>query len=511
MGLLDLFSSSKSQAAHPDLFEKELVQIELKIKDHQERLESINDRSRSTIKSISTHSTLTWLIYSILWYLGWSPLSLWFDSTKNQNRNGAQPTQSKSPIASWNFTLNQSIQILPILLIPIGLISLRWLLQTWFQRQKQSEQLQLRLLQKKLRDKVEEIKKKTAYYSTKELLERYDDKPLHRPSHKSPQNQNQAARMGFQSMTPPNPEALRQRHPPSSSTPTNELSSRSTIAANPSSAVPVQSSAPPSASQTSQPQAQQFATPSPSSGRGWADRFAEALLGDDEARPESKYALICIKCYSHNGLVRKEELDQIQYLCPKCGTFNPSRNRRPNKNLRSVNGGEEVVGHLIKEGKEVEAEERFSDGRSNRVRPPQSEGGTITGRKSLGGPVINIRRSFDDPSFNVNNNKKRAASFAAVPPIPSIYRDPSPSLPSQPDTNQADRDDQASSDDDGADDYPAEKVTGPFDQDLADSDHSPSIMPDLATSPDQKINQIKGSHAQKSKKPKTNHSKSKKR
>jgi hypothetical protein len=53
---------------------------------------------------------------------------------------------------------------------------LRWLVQTWYQRKQESEKLRLRLLQKQLRDKVEELKKKTAYYSTKELLDRYDEK-----------------------------------------------------------------------------------------------------------------------------------------------------------------------------------------------------------------------------------------------------------------------------------------------------------------------------------------------
>lgn len=32
------------------------------------------------------------------------------------------------------------------------------------------------------------------------------------------------------------------------------------------------------------------------------------MLGGDEARPENKYALICGKCFTHNGLVMQEEL-----------------------------------------------------------------------------------------------------------------------------------------------------------------------------------------------------------
>ena len=44
----------------------------------------------------------------------------------------------------------------------------------------------------------------------------------------------------------------------------------------------------------------------------WYDRLADALLGDDEVssgggRGEmSKYALVCVKCHAHNGLVKEE-------------------------------------------------------------------------------------------------------------------------------------------------------------------------------------------------------------
>lgn len=40
----------------------------------------------------------------------------------------------------------------------------------------------------------------------------------------------------------------------------------------------------------------------------WYDKVADALLGDDEASPSttaSRYALICQKCFAHNGLVKE--------------------------------------------------------------------------------------------------------------------------------------------------------------------------------------------------------------
>ena len=78
----------------------------------------------------------------------------------------------------------------------------------------------------------------------------------------------------------------------------------------------------------------------------WYDKLADAILGDDDAgaaSPSSRYALICEKCFTHNGLVKEGmwedarkscfpflsirlTLDSpcLEYVCPKCGHFNAS-------------------------------------------------------------------------------------------------------------------------------------------------------------------------------------------
>lgn len=106
------------------------------------------------------------------------------------------------------------------------------------------------------------------------------------------------------------PNTLRQRLPPSS---TSSVASNPTIAASAPPSTIAPSPSRPGPNQTPQP-TQSSQSPG-STGRGWADRFAEALLGGDEGNPESKYALICTKCFIHNGLVRKEELDTIRRSC----------------------------------------------------------------------------------------------------------------------------------------------------------------------------------------------------
>lgn len=42
------------------------------------------------------------------------------------------------------------------------------------------------------------------------------------------------------------------------------------------------------------------------------DKIADALLGGDEQSPNNKYALICQKCFSHNGLCLKDEVMDVR-------------------------------------------------------------------------------------------------------------------------------------------------------------------------------------------------------
>eukprot|EP00249_Psilotum_nudum_P017203 c26208_g1_i1 orf=473-1717(-) len=54
---------------------------------------------------------------------------------------------------------------------------------------------------------------------------------------------------------------------------------------------------------------------------GFIARLAAMLVGED---PTQCYALICGKCHMHNGLARKEDFPYISYYCPHCHAFNGS-------------------------------------------------------------------------------------------------------------------------------------------------------------------------------------------
>lgn len=78
----------------------------------------------------------------------------------------------------------------------------------------------------------------------------------------------------------------------------------------------------------------------------WYDRLADAILGDDDSSAGSvaaRYALICQRCFVHNGLVKESAWESTrtsylaatmlmliqvycapEFVCRNCGYFNPS-------------------------------------------------------------------------------------------------------------------------------------------------------------------------------------------
>ncbi|KAM0875775.1 hypothetical protein ACQ4PT_036593 [Festuca glaucescens] len=55
---------------------------------------------------------------------------------------------------------------------------------------------------------------------------------------------------------------------------------------------------------------------------GWVAKIAALLVGED---PSQSYALICGNCHMHNGLARKEDYPHITYYCPHCQALNTSK------------------------------------------------------------------------------------------------------------------------------------------------------------------------------------------
>ncbi|KAI3443878.1 hypothetical protein Pfo_000543 [Paulownia fortunei] len=65
---------------------------------------------------------------------------------------------------------------------------------------------------------------------------------------------------------------------------------------------------------------------------GWIARLAALLVGED---PTQSYALICGNCHMHNGLAKKEDLPYVTYYCPHCHALN--RPKQPDERVSGAN------------------------------------------------------------------------------------------------------------------------------------------------------------------------------
>lgn len=132
--------------------------------------------------------------------------------------------------------------------------------------------------------KVEELKKKTSYYATKSLLDRYENGSSTKP-HGGQQQQQQRQQPQQQSQQKP-------AASPSAMAAANAVTRPATLAATP-----------------AVPQLMQAAAARPRQ-RQWYDRLIDAVVSDEG--PEAKFALVCNHCFAHNGLVLPQEIDIIR-------------------------------------------------------------------------------------------------------------------------------------------------------------------------------------------------------
>ena len=154
-------------------------------------------------------------------------------------------------------------------------------------------------LRKQQREKIEEIKKKTNYYTTRNLLDRYDESASRpgTPQRRQVPPQTPVQRQPNQKQGPPNPQNA--PAPPTSQLPfARTFSGQQSLARrlNKPLAMPV--------------------TPQPPPRKQWYDKLADAILGDDDATgsPSSRYALICQRCFAHNGLVKESAWQDTREL-----------------------------------------------------------------------------------------------------------------------------------------------------------------------------------------------------
>ncbi|KAJ1802638.1 hypothetical protein LPJ56_006105, partial [Coemansia sp. RSA 2599] len=191
-------------------------------------------------------------------------------------------------------------------------------------------------LKEQLKSKIEELKKKTAYDTTKSLIDKYSVRDKQDGRALSPADKARLME-AKRRQTMPNFAASPASQSGASGlkspvVPANGMARQLGGPMQQGNAYPVRVDGPmspqmsagvvklPGRSASLQPM------DSPIKGKGarpWLDKLVDQLVGD-VGGADDRYALICRFCYAHNGLVLEEEINDIQYNCPKCGKFNPS-------------------------------------------------------------------------------------------------------------------------------------------------------------------------------------------
>ncbi|KAG9317901.1 hypothetical protein JVU11DRAFT_2130 [Chiua virens] len=239
------------------------------VQKRQTRLAEIRLRERRTLLQFTLGTFLVWLSYASLWYTRTLP-STWYES---------------------NFGTAGMV------VGPVLILFARRMMQIWYTWKGNREESTLKEVLKKQRETVEEIKKKTNYESTRNLIEKYEESSPLSPG------ATPLRRRNISPSVPPTPLAPQPPQPQLLHTPNGRVRG------------PVLQLSP-------------IPQPIQAARKHWYDKLADAVLGDDEEQSAtfaaSRYALICQKCFAHNGLVKENVWEDTQYVCPKCGFFNPS-------------------------------------------------------------------------------------------------------------------------------------------------------------------------------------------
>nr|CAG8551278.1 12102_t:CDS:2 [Entrophospora candida] len=240
------------------------------------------------IKIRERNALIIWIVYSLLAYTAYVVGYWYFIYMSNEGEN-------------WDF-----MKVAPVLTGPFFIVIGYRFIALWYKREETNEISQLEQLRAKQSLKVEELKKKTGYYTTKTLLERYDSTtklPANLPGQKNPPITTIPGNLK------PGPNSLRQRLPPPNNNNNSGVNNNNNGNIDQQLSRSLSSS---SINQINNVQNQQ---------RHWYDKLVDVVVGDDE----QKYALICKDCYTWNGLTFAADYDDIQYYCKNCNHFNPSK------------------------------------------------------------------------------------------------------------------------------------------------------------------------------------------
>lgn len=238
---------------------------------------------------------------------------------------------TRSADMSWKM---RAIRVLPMFVLP-GLSSMIYSALVSFMRMlDRKDQKTLERLRAERKAKIDELKERTNYYTTQQLIQKYDLDPAAKAAAATVLASKLGADSGLKVYVGDEPNTStvakgsdadpvittglrnrKQSHARSNSTGSTIVSQ---MVNETSDELGVDDQ---EISTQTQKVVEHYKASGASDG-GWIARIAALLVGED---PSQSYALICGNCHMHNGLARKEDYPRISYYCPHCHALNTSQ------------------------------------------------------------------------------------------------------------------------------------------------------------------------------------------
>lgn len=241
---------------------------------------------------------------------------------------------TRAPELSWQL---RALRVLPVFLFP-ALASLAYSTSaSYYRMRERKDQKTLDRLRNERQAKIDELKERTNYYLTQQLIQKYDPDPAAKEAAARILASKIGAEAGLKLSLEPShgdESQVGSNEPKSQDVNLNDStglrrrikhqSTPSSINQVPLLQGPVIGETAPTTGRTSQweqeMEAEQYSGKA-AGGGGWVARLAAMLVGED---PTQCYALICKNCHMHNGLARKEDFQYVSYYCPHCHILNAS-------------------------------------------------------------------------------------------------------------------------------------------------------------------------------------------
>lgn len=324
MGFLSFF---KLKLFDPDAFDKELTTLTQGISKTRNQITAITAKRKATRNNL----VFSLLVAYIAWIAYRYRISL---------SNLGPLAGTKSHLAIF-FSGQETHDLIQIAVVPLIIAILVYLVDTLFHFLITSKDKHLKSLLKRHRTKIDDLKRVSNFNTTNELLKKYSKSEL-RPDVPKIEPKKLTKETNVKTAQPakiePKPQSQGKKLPPTVNRPQQKIV---------------------------QPQ-----PPSPVVSpihKTFQDRVLDYIIGSDHNESvESRYALICANCYTHNGLAPPGCTDPnlVTYICRQCGFINGTMDRTPSPEETEKGrekGPEKGTDGLEEKVKEIEEQVKRSE------------------------------------------------------------------------------------------------------------------------------------------------------